>query len=866
MNQPEFFTNSHYETIESLCRLPKYLKKEWKERLCWLYTFPWRPEQLHILKEFQKGEWSLFIIQAIFGGGKTTMIIAMIFDLVLHQKTTIDRIMVSAFNVAIKNEIKKKLKYVGKIVPRTFDSIVWEICNEMKYPLLKDPNFREKRQFLYQNISKIPPCDSIDYIFLDEAQDLERQVHCIFQKRFPNAKFIIVGDIFQSIQKEPRESFLWSLLQQNHPHTYQMTNTPRVPKPILSEIKSALESHYPEFQQNIHQWTSSNRLSEVTGITWNGFSNYGDVFSKMEEFVLHHGVERCMILVFSSAITVRGTLGDVSRVRRFLISKNIPVNANHKQMKDNSLFISTVNSSKGLERDHVFCFLTFPLEMAFSGFSSDILMNLVTVGVSRCKKSLQFHVPSFQDRFSPLLKSYEHCPSPPLQNTFEKSKEEQKNLLNEDYYILKPYMLQREHSITEILQLQILSYNLSKVLSLHAKQYDTTVIGSTSLSPKSEEESTLLGLVFETLIVSSWSNHWPTSLDSTGTIGHGMFHTFTYTIRSLYNEWILFKRRHPFPSCSENQKLQGSILFSRLYLGYYQKIFYNISPSLLPSIMVRWNQLRSPLSSFRPTNLKTQDNVHCCFMNGMIDVSFERSDPNSLLEIVEIKASRKKDWTTTALLQAILYGICKHKSIFRVHLINVLSKSWKHYYVSFQHDFKFRLVEIRDEIQLFNMNCFLCKNRSINDPNKKNFYFEHTMFLDGRHTVEKGWESVYLFEFISPTKVEFIMVVKESFSSFWSVDFPKLVDDLKIKKVIVGRHLFQDLFDLRCPVDFRFLNQSNTYLSSSSWNSFLENSRWIKESEQLPPDCIHTKLNWDQPLSSTSLQISDLCTHLNFVN
>jgi hypothetical protein len=140
------------------------------------------------------------------------------------------------------------------------------------------------------------------------------------------------------------------------------------------------------------------------------------------------------------------------------------------------------------------------------------------------------------------------------------------------------------------------------------------------------------------------------------------------------------------------------------------------------------------------------------------------------------------------------------------------------------------------------------------------------MFLDGRHTVEKGWESVYLFEFISPTKVEFIMVVKESFSSFWSDDFPKLVQDLKIKKVIVGRHLFQDLFDLSCPVDFRFLNQSNTYLSPSSWNSFLENSGWRKESEQLPPDCIHTKLNWGQPLSSTSLQISDLCTHLNFVN
>ena len=123
------------------------------------------------------------------------------------------------------------------------------------------------------------------------------------------------------------------------------------------------------------------------------YFTYGDVFRKMENFVNYYGKENSMILVFSSAITVRGKLGDVSRVRRYFQEKKIPVNSNHKLMKDDSLFISTVNSSKGLERDNVFCFLTFPLELAFANFSNDILMNLLTVAMSRCKKSIHFCLP-----------------------------------------------------------------------------------------------------------------------------------------------------------------------------------------------------------------------------------------------------------------------------------------------------------------------------------------------------------------------------------------------------------------------------------------------------------------------------------------
>ena len=413
MEKPLFFKENNISFVQRNLKLPKRLHKEWKEKIGWLYTFPWRPEQLEILTAFQQNSWKSFIIQAVFGGGKTTMIIAMIFDLVLQERVKLDEILVCAFNVAIKNEIKKKLKYIGKIVPRTFDSIIWEICKEMNYPNLMKPNFLEKRRFLYENINSIPDKPHIKFIFLDEAQDLERNVEYIFFKRFPNARFIIVGDIFQSIQKEPRESFLWSLLQQNLPHTFHMTNTPRVPNAILSEMKQALLQYYPEFQETIHDWTSSNSTStSEKGIEWSMFSSYGDVFRKMENFVQYHGIQDSMILVFSSAITVRGKLGDVSRVRRFFQEKNISVNSNHKLMKDDSLFISTANSSKGLERKHVFCFLTFPLELAFANFSNDILMNLLTVAISRCKSSIHFCLPSSSDRFSPILRHYSHCPEP----------------------------------------------------------------------------------------------------------------------------------------------------------------------------------------------------------------------------------------------------------------------------------------------------------------------------------------------------------------------------------------------------------------------------------------------------------------------
>ena len=505
-----------------------------------------------------------------------------------------------------------------------------------------------------------------------------------------------------------------------------MTNTPRVPNAILSEMKQALLQYYPEFQETIHDWTSSNSIStSEKGIEWSMFSSYGDVFRKMENFVQYHGIQDSMILVFSSAITVRGKLGDVSRVRRFFQEKNISVNSNHKLMKDDSLFISTANSSKGLERKHVFCFLTFPLELAFANFSNDILMNLLTVAISRCKSSIHFCLPSSSDRFSPILRHYSHCPEPSSkQITYEKSKQDKKDFLDENLFKYIPYLLEKEHSMTEIIRLQMLRYPTREKITSYAKKFKETPLPSDNgFLIKTEEEATIIGLVFETMILSQWKNTWP-PFCSVDTIGHSIYHTFSMSIKKLYHEWILFSRQNPFHSIRDEKKIEGAILFSKLHLGYYQKIFCSISKNLSTSLLSRWNSIKHISFQHKPplqSQIQTQHSVRLPFMNGIIDILYAPSDgQDTIMEIYEIKASKSREWKENALLQAILYGICKKRKFFRVHLFNVFSSKWLHYSIHFKNDLDSLLLMIRNDLQLNNLNCYLSKNSTIRSPVKQN--------------------------------------------------------------------------------------------------------------------------------------------------
>ena len=485
-------------------------------------TFPWREDQKNILDHFlQNNQTKYYVINGIFGCGKTTLLLGILINSFIKKIHKPKECMFISFNVSIKNEIKRKLKLYGfssKVEVSTFDSIIYKICELYNYPHLKLPNFDGKRRFVYNICKEIKNGDkqlleileNINVIFIDEVQDLEYQCFEIFDTFFSHCKIVFAGDIFQSIQKEPRESLLWYLLNtpMNNTHITYMKETPRVPQKILHTLQYTLSQNYPEFKDQIASWKSSNYESELD-VEWKRFYGYNQIFSNIESFCSNHNFKDTMVLTFSSAITVKGNMGDIARVRKFLETLNYDINKNHKKMDPNKLFLSTANSSKGLERDYVLCVLTFPLELAFMNFSNDIVLNLITVALTRAKKKVVFYIPAYKDKFSNVLDLFMNCPQPDKERI-----REGKRLCD---YTFSDYM-NIEHNVTSLIKLSVISYDTRIFLKQFAKSYDTQKIFDDHIDCKrpilsTEEDRALVGVLLENLITCNWIGHWPTLPD-----------------------------------------------------------------------------------------------------------------------------------------------------------------------------------------------------------------------------------------------------------------------------------------------------------------------------------------------------------------
>jgi len=719
------------------------------KRLTWGTLIPWRKEQKRILKAFQRDDWNELVIQAIFGGGKTTMMLALVYDLILHQRCKQSEIFICAFNCAIKNEIKKKTKLIGNIDIRTYDSLVYQLCAEMDFPNLKALNFDTKRRFVVEHLDQIQREERIRYVFVDEAQDLEISCLSILKTRFSNAKFMMVGDNFQSIQKEPRESMLWSLLQEPIPldrKVFKMTETPRVPQGILEEIQGALKLYYPEFSNDIQHWTSSN--SVPCHIEWKPFDQYSTMYKDILHLLQHRFLPaETMILTFSSAVTVRGTLGDVARFRRMFQRHGIQVNVNHKQMKDDCLFLTTSNSSKGLERRHVIAILTFPLELAFSNFSDDLVMNLITVASSRTKESLIFYVPSFQDRFSKVLNFFTQCPRPLKMSTFPKAPTRKSSPFL--YNASDPFeMLLKEHSVTELLRQSILSFELRQDLLGYIRHRSNFPLPNDSsiFTWQTEEDCAFIGILFETLLLTSWTHQWPSfSLEEFRL--HEIFQGQWTTLVKIHGLYGQFQKNHPSPSSKEEIRFQGCCQYAQLHLFAYHKILID-DWTPYQSLLGFWIKSRlSFMASYSmpaSKSLKTQSNVSMPFVKGIIDAVVETE---TVFDILEIKASRSLQWRNQALLQAILYGILSAKSVFKIHLINVFAKQTWTYSLFLQKDLMKLRTRIIQEILNWNLNCFLSKNRM------SSLHLSNLCLMDGRKDpLTQQWTEISFLYFLSDTK------------------------------------------------------------------------------------------------------------------
>jgi hypothetical protein len=803
---------SPYSTIREMKEFLKNMgvvhsfktKDKYVERLS-LFTdvlsFTWRHDQKEVIGSFLEQEYKYYVINGIFGCGKTTMLLGIHIHSIISGLYLPYQAVFLSFNVCIKNELIQKLRKYGmssKTEVRTFDSIVYEICKLYNYPHLDLPNYEGKRKFVYKICKEIQEGEkeqvilSINplYIFIDECQDLEHQTIIIFKTFFSKCQIIFAGDIFQSIQKEPRESLLWYLLNSDEMKDdiskHYMKETPRVPKNILSNIKESLSSYYPEFKDEIEEWKSSNEKVD-TDIEWHRFYNYSDIFKKIDQFLETHDPLKSMILTFSSAITVKGAMGDLARIRRYLCGKGYDLNNNHKKMDHDKLFLSTVNSSKGLERDYVFIVSTFPLERAFVNFSNDIVVNLITVGITRAKKKVIFYVPAYLDKFSHSLSNFENCPQPNKDSI--RDGKCIKDFTFTDYINI-------EHCTTELLKQGIVKYDTRIKLRENVKMFNRTTLFEKKVSPPkidTDEERAFVGVLIENLITSSWLMKWP-SVESIDQLrNHPMYVHCFKKIQDKYNIYKEFKLKY---ACNGSNHFKGIYYYSQIHLAMYNKIFIELSDSTQTYLKKYWISFNDKARSIKPEEgiISIQNNMRMPWTTGVSDVIIKNKneeDESEEITIWELKASVDIEWKEDALIQAVIYALMTGKNWTRLVLLNPFRNEKCSYYFNMKRVMYLRELVINDII-VWNINCFLSKSLKVKGSVLN---LTNQLMLSMRKDEYGNFIQYSLVQFMSPTKVDIIsniFINKEKDKS------KKRKDLSRVEKLCVDSYISEEdaLFEL----------------------------------------------------------------------
>jgi hypothetical protein len=687
----------------------------------------------------------------------TTLLLGLLIHGILKRLFKSDEILFISYNISIKNEIKRKLKDYGisnKVIVRTFDSIIYEIAKAGDYPHIDLPNFEGKRKFVHELVYKkefdFKPEFQPKIIFVDECQDLEKSVLEILKYFYPETKFVFAGDIFQSIQKETRESVLWHFMTiPEHPEIYKiyMSDTPRVPVKTLETIKTALQIHYPEFKDKIYNWTSSNTIS-TADIEWRKLNSYTHIFEELKTFLSSHSPTESMILTFSSAITVKGAMGDIARFRRFFSENGIDVNTNHKKMDPNKYFLTTANSSKGLERDYVIVFLTFPLERAFVTLSDDIVINLITVALTRAKKKVIMFVPAFEDKYSRSLSLFETCPKP------DKGKIKEGKLLKE--FTVQDY-LDNEHSVTEIIRSSIIKYDTRILIRNNIKPYNFSKIFDENTNYKTlpiitEEDKAFVGILIENLITSTWVSRWPTIPSDDISKNNPMYSHISNRIKSSINKYKQFTTSNIF---NEYNQFDGILLYSQIHIALSNKIFMSLTESLTNNLKNYWKTLKPKAMLMKPcdTKLKIQCNLKMPWLTGVAD-AYSIDEDEKTTSLYEIKASSSMDWKDDASVQIFCYALMCGKTWSRLHLLNPFRNEKISYYFDSKSILSLRMHLIQD-ILICNINSMMAKLYSeTNCKDKLNV--SDTMFIHILKDEKGDIKQASILNILSPIKCEFV--------------------------------------------------------------------------------------------------------------
>jgi hypothetical protein len=287
--------------------------------------------------------------------------------------------------------------------------------------------------------------------------------------------------------------------------------------------------------------------------------------------------------------------------------------------------------------------------------------------------------------------------------------------------------------------------------SYNSKNYDLPK--HTIENIKTEEECALVGLMYECLILSIWTNKFP-DIKFEDINHHNLFADFISKIKNLIHKYNHFKKQN-HTIYNEKIRFTGSFLYAQLYLFITQKIWIqNISAQ---SLFDHWIKIKPHIDLITLNNIKSQVNIKMPFLTGIMDAVAINNEFN----IIEIKASRSTEWKNNALLQSIIYGIMNGKTKFNIYLINVFSKQIKFYTIYLKQDLIWLRNRLIQDIINWNLNCYFAKNINFQKNHLNNISISKSLFVDGYFDSQKQeWTEFTICEFQSLTKIKLHILTK----------------------------------------------------------------------------------------------------------
>ena len=405
------------------------------------------PEQLEIITDdiFTRKKQALCIV-ACAGSGKTTTIINKVIHMIKYLNCSPSDFVLTTFTRAATEEISKRISQqldsdiVGQITIGTFHSIALKEITKNNFKI--DPNMPESmpEEYLINYIDLLNDPTYVKpfkYLFIDEYQDINHFQYEIIKKwndSILTKLLVVVGDDQQNIYTFRNTSIKYILnfcSDFNGQYKYLNTNY-RCNRGIVEMTNAIISFNTEKIDKNINSGNINALILPKIRFFKNDVGEKEYIGEYIKKIYLNHqnigqnieqniGQNIGQNVELPSIAVLSRTNKKLYKVENFLALSNVRTQMLNAEMRENndqvlendSIILSTIHGSKGLEFDYVIIMNCVDGSFPIIGADVEEERRLFYVACTRTKKELLITSLWF-DKYKPsrfiyeLYNSYSH--------------------------------------------------------------------------------------------------------------------------------------------------------------------------------------------------------------------------------------------------------------------------------------------------------------------------------------------------------------------------------------------------------------------------------------------------------------------------